>query len=196
MSDTPGFIEEFVSTLEIQGDESFTDLLDFILAKARRLTLAEAGTVFICEPLLTGNSTSLRCQVAQNDEVQIEQENFTVPIDPYSIAGYTASRCETLKIDDLYNMESGAPYEFNPGFDKRYGYKSVSMLSVPIKNIKNEPIGVIQLLNHLPEAGSDETYAPFRDEDKKNMENLSFLIGMMIERAALMEKVQRLESRY
>ena len=196
MSDTKGFIEEFINTLEIQGDESFSDLLDFILAKARRLTMAEAGTVFICEPLLTDQSNTLRCQVAQNDEVKIEQESFTLPIDPYSIAGYTASHCETLKIDDLYNMESGKPFEFNPAFDKRYGYKSVSMLSVPIKNVKNEAIGVIQLLNHLPEAGSEERCVPFRDEDKKNMEGLSFIIGMMIEHAALMEEVQRLKNRY
>lgn len=194
-SDQSSFIEEFVSTLQLQGDESFHELLDFILAKARRLTLAEAGTVFICEPLLTGSSNILRCETAQNDEVKIEQETFTVPIDPYSIAGYTASNCETLKIDDLYNIKRGAPYEFNPGFDKRYGYKSVSMLSVPLKNIKNEVIGVIQLLNHLPEAGSDEQYAPFREEDQKNMESLSLILGMMIERAALLEEVERLKRR-
>lgn len=195
MSVQAGFIDEFISTLEIQGDESFTELLSFILAKARRLTLAEAGTVFVCEPLLTGSSNLLRCQTAQNDEVSIEQETFTIPIDPYSIAGYTASNCETLKIDDLYNIESAAPYEFNPGFDKRYGYKSVSMLSVPLKNVKNNVIGVIQLLNHLPAADSDEKYAPFREEDRENMESLSLILGMMIERAALMAEVERLRQR-
>ena len=195
MSEQSGFIEEFVTTLHLQGDETFPELLDFILAKARRLTVAEAGTVFVCEPLLMGTSNLLRCQTAQNDEVEIAQETFSVPIDSYSIAGYTALNSKVLKIDDLYHIDKSAPYEFNPAFDKRYGYTSSSMLSVPLKNVKNQVIGVIQLLNHLPEEGSSEKYAPFREEDKKNMESLSLILGMMVERAALMEEIERLRDK-
>ena len=195
MSEQAGFIEEFVTTLQLQGNETFPELLDFILAKARRLTLADAGTVFVCDSLLTGSSSVLRCQTAQNDEVEIANETFSVPIDSYSIAGYTALNSKVLKIDDLYHIDNGAPYEFNPAFDKRYGYTSASMLSVPLKNVKNDVIGVIQLLNHLPEEGSNEKYAPFREEDKKNMETLSLILGMMVERAALMEEIERLRDK-
>ena len=203
MSEQADFIEEFVNTMQLQMEEGqeaqgkegedFLDLLDFILAKARRLTLAEAGTVFVCEPMLHSPSNVLRCQTAQNDEVKIEQETFSMPIDSYSIAGYTALNSQVLKIDNLYHIEHTAPYEFNPGFDKRYGYRSVSMLSVPLKNVKNKVIGVIQLLNHLADANSDDKYAPFREEDKKNMAGLSLILGMMVERAALMEELERLQ---
>lgn len=184
-------VEEFVSTMDVKGDEAFDELLGYVLAKTRRFTLAEAGTIFVCEPLLSGTDTrTLRCVSAQNDKIDVSTSSFTIPINDQSIAGYTANHGQLLNIEDLYLISDNKPYEFNQSFDKKDGYRSMSMLSVPLKNIKNEVIGVVQLLNRLGE--EDDTYASFSEEDALHMEMLSLIIGMMVERSALVEEVNRL----
>jgi len=185
-------IEEFISTMDVKGDEAFDELLGYVLAKTRRFTMAEAGTIFVCEPLLSdGNTRTLRCVSAQNDKINLNTASFTIPIDDHSIAGYCANHAKLLKIDDLYKISSAKPYEFNPSFDKKDGYRSMSMLSVPLKNVKNEVIGVVQLLNRLGE--EENTYTPFSDEDENHMEMLSLIIGMLVERTALLEENNRLK---
>ncbi len=186
-------VEEFVSTMDVKGDEAFDELLGYVLAKTRRFTLAEAGTIFVCEPLLSGkDSRTLRCVSAQNDKIDVSTASFTIPINDQSIAGYTANHGTLLNIDDLYLIPDNRPYEFNQSFDKKDGYRSMSMLSVPLKNIKNEVIGVVQLLNRL---GDDvDTYSVFSAEDALHMEMLALIIGMMVERSALVEEIKRLQA--
>lgn len=186
-------VEEFVSTMDVKGDEAFDELLGYVLAKTRRFTLAEAGTIFVCEPLLSGkDSRTLRCVSAQNDKIDVSTASFTIPINDQSIAGYTANHGTLLNIDDLYLIPDNRPYEFNQSFDKKDGYRSMSMLSVPLKNIKNEVIGVVQLLNRL---GDDvDTYSVFSEEDAVHMEMLSLIIGMMVERSALVEEIKRFQA--
>lgn len=186
-------VEEFVSTMDVKGDEAFDELLGYVLAKTRRFTLAEAGTIFVCEPLLSGkDNRTLRCVSAQNDKIDVSTASFTIPINDQSIAGYTANHGTLLNIDDLYLIPDNRPYEFNQSFDKKDGYRSMSMLSVPLKNIKNEVIGVVQLLNRL---GDDvDTYSVFSEEDALHMEMLALIIGMMVERSALVEEIKRLQA--
>ena len=183
-------IEEFVESLDIKGNESFDELLGYVLAKTRRFTLAEAGTIFVCQPLLGTDSRTLRCVTAQNDKIKLDEVSFTIPINDQSIAGYSANHGKLLNIADLYLIPADKPYEFNQSFDKKDGYRSMSMLSVPLKNVKNEVIGVVQLLNRLGD--EENTYAPFDEEDAVNMGMLSLIIGMMVERAALLEENERL----
>ncbi len=182
-------IEEFISSLDFKGNETLDEMLGYVLAKTRRIVGAEAGTIFIAEPLL-GESKSLRCVALQNDTVEISTESFTVPIDPSSIAGYAATTGELVRIDDLYNINN-KPYKFNQTFDRKYRYKSVSMLAVPLRNIRNEVVGVIQLLNHLSDTGVG--YIPFQTKDVTNMKSLSLIMGMLVEHTALMEEINRLK---
>lgn len=193
MNTPRNIVEEFVSSMDIKGNEAFDELLGYVLAKTRRFTLAEAGTIFVCEPLLSGGDTrTLRCVSAQNDKIDVSTASFTIPINDHSIAGYTANHGKLLNIEDLYLIPSNKPYEFNQSFDKKDGYRSMSMLSVPLKNIKDEVIGVVQLLNRLGE--EEGTYTPFSEEDTLHMEMLSLIIGMMVERSALVEEVNRLKA--
>lgn len=186
--------QDFMHTLEEGQKLDLESMLDFVLVKARRLTFAEAGTIFICEPMLTGHQNALVCAAIQNDEATIEQRVLTLPIDSFSIAGYTILEKKVLKIDDIPALPVNAPYKFNGAFDRRNNYKTISMLSVPLLTVEGRAIGVMQLVNHLSPAGSEEPYAPFREEDKHMMESLGAMIGMVIERTALVEEVSRLRA--
>ena len=194
MNNPRNIIEEFISTMDVKGDETFDELLGYVLAKTRRFTLAEAGTIFVCEPLLSGtNSRLLRCVSAQNDKINISPASFTIPIDEHSIAGYVAKHGKQLNIKDLYLIPDDKPYEFNQSFDQKDGYRSKSMLAVPLKNVKNDVIGVVQLLNRIGET-EDEEYSTFSADDEMNMSMLSLIIGMLVERTALIEENKRLHA--
>lgn len=60
------------------------------------------------------------------------------------LAGYVAKSGESINIKDAYNDE-----RFNPEVDLKTGYKTNTILCLPIKNNNQEIIGVFQVLNKL-----------------------------------------------
>jgi HD-GYP domain-containing protein (c-di-GMP phosphodiesterase class II) len=68
-------------------------------------------------------------------------------MDTNSIAGYVAVTGQVLNIPDVYELNADAPVSFNPTFDKEHGYRTKSMLVLPMRNHIDEIIGVIQLIN-------------------------------------------------
>jgi len=191
--DEGNIIQEFVEALDFRGTEGLDEILGYVLAKARRITSAEAGSIFVPEPLLGGRK--LRCMAVQNDRVEINAESFVVPIDSQSIVGFCALEGEVVQIEDLYRLGTDKPYKFNPAFDNKYDYRSVSMLSVPLRNIKNEVTGVIQLINHITgvDGAGEPAYGTFTLTDVENMSKLALIIGMLVERMALIEEIERLK---
>ncbi len=60
------------------------------------------------------------------------------------LAGYTVKSGESINITDAYNDS-----RFNPDVDKATGYKTKTILCMPIKNNNQEIIGAFQVLNKL-----------------------------------------------
>ncbi len=50
-------------------------------------------------------------------------------------------------IEDVYMLPPDVGYSFNRSFDERYGYRTKSMLVIPMQNHHGEVIGVLQLIN-------------------------------------------------
>jgi HD-GYP domain-containing protein (c-di-GMP phosphodiesterase class II) len=127
-------------------------LLEMILAKARDITRADAGSLYIVETSGSGNGLSgraekqLRFKLIQNDTRQFSFAEDAVPISEESIAGYSALHGEIVAIDDVH-ADLGHPYRFNPRYDEETGYRTQSLLTVPMKNPRGEVIGVMQLIN-------------------------------------------------
>src|SRR5262244_1011214 len=84
---------------------------------------------------------------AQNDSVRFEFVERALPLDDSSIAGFVAVSGATLNVPDVRQLPADAPYHFDEGFDRKYGYRSQSMLVVPMKTPEGRIIGVLQLLN-------------------------------------------------
>ncbi|MGH9650709.1 MAG: HD-GYP domain-containing protein, partial [Terriglobales bacterium] len=66
---------------------------------------------------------------------------------PQSIAGYVALTGETVNIADAYHLPPNVPYTINRKFDDDSGYRTKSILAVPMRNQKDEIVGVVQLIN-------------------------------------------------
>ena len=123
-------------------------LLDLILTQARRLTTADAGSLYLVEKDESGAPFRLRCAIAQNHSLPgLPFETFTVPISHSSLSGYAAATGEPLVIGDVYLLPDDSSYKQNRSFDDKVGYRTKSMLVLPMKTHRDEIVGVLQLIN-------------------------------------------------
>ncbi len=123
-------------------------LLDKLLYEARRSTGADAGTVFLVK------GGRLRFAYVHNDSLFKDRAqtkyyyvDLEIPIDDSSLAGYVANNGRSLAIDDVYDIPAEAPYRFNRDFDRSSGYRTRSVLTVPMHTGNGKVVGVLQLIN-------------------------------------------------
>ena len=158
-------------------------ILDRILTEVRRLTHADAGTIFLVD------EGTLKFSYVHNDSFMKEGEinkdiyaNFAIPINEGSIVGYVALKGEPLNIDDAYHLDPSLPFKFNKSFDEKTGYKTTSILTVPIKTSQGDVAGVIQLINAKDDAGAS---APFAQDAQTFMPLFANSASVAIERAIM-----------
>jgi len=127
-------------------------LLDLILKKAREITAADAGSLYLLEK--DGVSVKaglpvplLRFKLTQNDSVQFPFSEHTLPLTEDSMAGYCALHGEVIELSDAYRIPKARPFHFNAAFDRQAGYRTRSLITLPMKNGKGEILGVLQLIN-------------------------------------------------
>ena len=133
----------------LSTERDLLTLLDTILTQARRITNSDAGSLYLVERDANGGApTTLRFKLSQNSSIpNIPLGEFTVPIDHSSLAGYTAATGEPLSIADVYLLPSDATYKQNRSFDEKFGYRTKSMLVIPMTSHRDEIVGVLQLIN-------------------------------------------------
>jgi HD-GYP domain-containing protein (c-di-GMP phosphodiesterase class II) len=123
-------------------------LLRLILSHARRVTESDAGSLYLVERDENGTPARLRFAHSQNHSLpSIPFASYAVPIDSSSLAGYAAATGEPLVIGDVYLLPDGTSYRQNRSFDDTFGYRTKSMLVLPMKTHRDEIIGVLQLIN-------------------------------------------------
>jgi len=173
-------------------------LLNMILSKSREITSADAGSLYLVE----GDEESgkrLRFKISQNDSVQINYEEFSMPISKASIAGYVAATGETLSIPDVYRIDPDQEYKFNRQIDARTGYRSTSMLSAPMRNHQGDIIGIIQLINRKKDFGArvtaenyPELVQSFDQNDVELINSLASQAAVALENSMLIKSIERL----
>ncbi|MDR1966145.1 MAG: HD domain-containing protein [Synergistaceae bacterium] len=172
---------QFLDELSLYRDESA--ILDKILAKAREITHADAGTIYLRagDELVfsyTHNDTLFSVGSAHKHIYS----NIRIQISGGSIASYVASTGNPLIIDDVYDLPKGAPYSFNDSFDRSSGYRTQSMLAIPFLDNKGEVSGVMQVINSIdPQTGQP---CPFTLNMAHNVRMLAREASGIIEHSA------------
>ncbi len=138
-------------------------LLRIILDAALQIVEAENGTLY----LVDHEKGELWSKVLRGSELV----EIRLPVGR-GIAGFVAASGETVRIDDAY-----LDPRFNPEFDTRTGFRTRSMLTMPIKNKEGRIVGVLQLLNK--EEGR------FTIEDEEVINALSVHSALALENARL-----------
>jgi HD-GYP domain-containing protein (c-di-GMP phosphodiesterase class II) len=176
-------------------------LLGLILEKSRFITGADAGSIYVVEgeaPDLKGRQ--LRFKLSQNDSVKFDSREFTIPISARSMAGAAALHNTPINIVDVYDMPPGSPYGFDRSFDEKVGYRTKSVLCMPLVSRSNEVIGVIQLINKKREPKKklytkedvDEQVVSFDDRSQDLCATLAAQAGVSLENALLLEEIRRI----
>jgi HD-GYP domain-containing protein (c-di-GMP phosphodiesterase class II) len=143
--------------IALSAERDVDALLTTILTEARRFTGSEGGSLYLLEEGPGGRR--LRFKVAQNDAVRVALAERTVPADETSLAGWAAVHGLPLRLADAYTLPKDAPFRHNDAFDRSTGYRTRSVLVVPMKDHRGEHVGVLQLVNRKgPESGADEAY--------------------------------------
>jgi HD-GYP domain-containing protein (c-di-GMP phosphodiesterase class II) len=127
-------------------------LLDLILKKAREITAADAGSLYLVENGWASAEKAtgvplLRFKLTQNDSVRFPFSEHTLPLTEDSMAGHCALHGEVIELADAYRMPKALPFHFNATFDRQAGYRTRSLITLPMKNGKGEVLGVLQLIN-------------------------------------------------
>jgi HD-GYP domain-containing protein (c-di-GMP phosphodiesterase class II) len=128
-------------------------VLELILTKAREMTHADAGSIYLVEEKAQEDEPNgdtertLRFKLSQNESVQFPKSELVMQMSEKSIAGHVALHGEALNLADAYRIPAKAPYRFNSQLDIQLGYHTKSMLTLPMKNAKGTVLGVLQLIN-------------------------------------------------
>ena len=149
---------------EIHNIADIDILLDKILLEVRHFTNAEGGSIFMVE------DDKLRMSYTQNDLIfsnnpatRYKYQNQEIPLDIRSIAGATVKQGNILEFKDVYKISEKCGCYFNGDFDKASGYRTKSMISVPLKSVRNRVIGVMQIINAK---GDNGKVVSFNDQDE------------------------------
>ncbi|MEL6545742.1 MAG: GAF domain-containing protein [Myxococcota bacterium] len=145
----------------------FDGLLERVVPLISKSLRAERSTLFLVDHETEG----LWSRVAEGERLR------TIRLEKgQGLAGWVAEQQEPLKVDDAY-----VDPRFNRDVDALTGYRTQSVLAVPVRSRKRERLGVIQVLNRR--GGS------FSDEDLRLLESIATQTAYAIENAQLAEEL-------
>ncbi|MEO8500157.1 MAG: HD domain-containing phosphohydrolase [Vicinamibacteria bacterium] len=138
----------------LSAERDINRLLSLILDKSRQITAADAGSLYLIMKGEASQPDTLKFALAKNDSVFFEFQESRMPLDQTSIAGYVAVHGTAVNVADAYELPVGTPYRISRSWDVKSGYRTKSMLVVPMRDHQGEIIGVIQLINKKKDAAA------------------------------------------
>ncbi len=187
----------------LSAERDIDALLALILGKCREITAADAGSLYLVEHGKddgTSQDDRLCFTLAQNDSVVVPFEAFKIPLDQTSIAGYVALTGDIVNVADAYHLLPGTPYTISRSFDQQSGYRTKSMLVVPMLDHRGQILGVVQLINKKidpravlqPPTVAETQVVPFTSVDEELVSSLSSQAAVALENTRLIQGIKGL----
>jgi len=181
----------------LSAERNLDRLLEMIINEARRLTGADGGTLYI----LTEDAAELQFAIIQNDTLAIrmggtgnriswppvKMRGSDLEENRSQVSAYAALTGEVVNIPDVYDAV-GFNFEGTRVFDAHTGYRSKSMLVVPMRNHENDIIGVVQLLNAID--GKSGSIVPFSAESQMMAESLASQAAVALSKNRLIQDLE------
>jgi len=185
--------------IALSKEKNINKLLEKILIEARKISHSDGGTLY----LMTDDDTRLSYNIMHTESKNIYYGGSyeAVPDSIYPVKLYKNSepnmhnacvvcaiKGKTINIVDAYKDKK---YDFTgtKGFDAKYNYHSQSFLNVPLKNHKNNVIGVLQLLNAQDD---NNNIIPFSDDLVHLVESLASQASIALTNQLLIEEQKNL----
>jgi len=183
----------------LSSEHDIDKLLENILLAAKKITNADAGTLY----LVDSEKKVLTFEILRNDSLNIRMGGTTgeaipfYPVQLYvngeqnlsNVVTYSALRGETINIQDAY-VEQGFDFSGTKKFDAKTGYHSRSFLAVPMRNHESEIIGVLQLINAInPDT---KGIVQFTKDDQQLLESLGSQAAIALSNRRLIRQLEEL----
>jgi HD-GYP domain-containing protein (c-di-GMP phosphodiesterase class II) len=178
--------------IALSAEDDINRLLEIILEKAKSISNADNGALY----LLTEDD-KLKCNIAKSTSLGVTlssaapDDATAIPsVRLYSKSGkpnnkslpaYVALEKKSINIKNLKTIKADHFSETSP-FDKIAKYTSISVLAVPIKNQRNDVLGVIHLVNARSKSGR---IIAFSEEIQNLIESLASQAAISIENKTL-----------
>jgi CheY-like chemotaxis protein len=170
--------------ISLMKEPDFDRLLEKILMEAKALCQADGGTLY-----LRTDDDRLKFVLLRNDTLQIVlggSSGRAIPFPPlqlydsqtgapnhHQVACHVALSGQSVNIPDAYDAQ-GFDFHGTREFDQKTGYRSVSFLTVPLKNEQERVIGVLQLINaKAPSAGPIIAFDPALQQSVESLSRLA-----------------------
>lgn len=155
-ADNTQIILDIAIALSAQKDRRA--LLNMIIEKSMELTSSDAGTLYLYEDDVL--KFNIMKTISLGFDRGINEEITDIPpvlMTEENICAYCGLHKKSLNIDDVYN---NSEFDFSgpKKYDAMTGYKTVSMMTIPLVNSDDELVGVLQLLNAQDESGQIRAY--------------------------------------
>lgn len=198
-SDDTQKLNALISIAQALSAETDLDrLFEMIVEQAMNLANADAGTLY----QLSADKKELIFRVVQNQSLNIHMGGTAEPVtwdnlalhqadgtfNLQMVAAVAAITKQVINIDDVYQF-TDFNFDGTRKFDKNTGYRSTSMLVVPLLDRNKELIGVLQLINKLDRNGKP---IPFRDPDPANTLALGSQAAIALNNVLLTQELETL----
>ncbi len=163
----------------LAAEPDVTRGLELLLAAARRVARAEAGTIYlrrgeVLEFAAVQNDVLAR-QVGE-DEVRRRVGARPLPLRENSIAGYVMLTRAPVNLRDAYQIPVDRPYTLFREVDSNADYRTRSMLALPLRDANGCVFGVLQLINAIDGRGG---VRPFSREAQRLVQKLAALTARL-----------------
>jgi HD-GYP domain-containing protein (c-di-GMP phosphodiesterase class II) len=194
--------------IALMSERNLDALLNLILEKAMELTGSDAGCLYLVETDETRaerpgdywSDKRIRFKLTRNGSVAFDFAETTMPPSRSSVSGYVMLEGKPLNIPDVYAIPDTAAFRHNHGFDLTSGYRTRSMLTLPMKDNKGRVVGAIQLINKCRHrtgpitslAAADRQVVPYSQEDLNLSLSLASQASVAIANAQYERDIQKL----
>ncbi|MBR7158837.1 MAG: GAF domain-containing protein [Alphaproteobacteria bacterium] len=179
--------------LSINTENTLEELLERILLEAKKLSNADGATLYTL-----GDDTRLHFSIIINDTLKLHMGGSSskdvdiTPLDIYdpetgepntkNVCANVFNKSRIINVHDVY---ASTEFDFSKtlSFDEQNNYETHSILTVPLKNIRDDCIAVMQLINAKDETGKT---IPFSSAVQRSVEIIAMHASILVENNRLL----------
>ena len=183
--------------IALSAEKDIDRLQAFILTSMRQLTHADGASLW----LKSDDEGGPKLFLASSQNHSIDKSTysaFTVPVDEKSVVGYAVSKGASQIYDDAYNPPPGKPVG-GKSFDAQFGYRTKSMLTVPMRDYNNKVVGAVQLINakrkletRLTKENVEQEVVSFHPDDVEMLESVASQAAVALDNKTLLKDIEEL----
>ena len=154
----------------MSAETDFDRLLQLIMEETTRAMEADRSTLFLVDPERGELWSRVALGLQEKKEIRFKAH--------LGIAGHVATTGELLNIPEAYDDP-----RFNQEVDRQTGYRTKTILCMPVRNKEGRIVGVLQVLN--------KRVGAFSPADEEMLDALSAQAAIALENAKLYEDLRK-----